>query len=232
MAARLTSIVESRLLAALRIGGLARAPLPPSSHSSFETQTLLCITNRFEAALRLRGRTEPTAGRAPHARTQLSVTAAAPGGAAAAAAAAAPYDYAAVLTPRVVMAAALPTVEGGGGGVLDGVAERRGGLDGLAERGGEALWPLPGGAADVDGVGAGIGDAVGDGQDSGADGAGGAGDAEGGRSPAAPLSLHGGIKRSVLKKKRRHGFLRRLETTGGRRVLSKRRIKGRKFLTV
>jgi ribosomal protein L34 len=224
MAARLPSIVESRLLAALRMGGLARAtPTTPSSHS-FEPQTLLCITGRFEAALRLRGRAEPAAGRAPHARAQLSAPAAAPGGAAAAAAA--PFDYvaaaAAAAAAPAAVAAALPAIGGGGGG-LDGVAERRGGLDGLAERGGEALWPLP------DGVGAGIGDAVGDGQD-GQDG--GAGGAEGGRAPAVPLSLHGGIKRSVLKKKRRHGFLRRLETTGGRRVLSKRRIKGRKFLTV
>ena len=46
------------------------------------------------------------------------------------------------------------------------------------------------------------------------------------------MELHGGIKRSVIKKKRRHGFLQRLSTTGGRRVLTKRKIKGRKYLTV
>jgi large subunit ribosomal protein L34 len=46
------------------------------------------------------------------------------------------------------------------------------------------------------------------------------------------MELHGGVRRSVIKKKRTHGFLQRMASTGGRRVLRLRRNKGRKFLTV
>lgn len=49
---------------------------------------------------------------------------------------------------------------------------------------------------------------------------------------AVEMELHGGVRRSVIKKKRTHGFLQRMASTGGRRVLRLRRNKGRKFLTV
>jgi len=49
---------------------------------------------------------------------------------------------------------------------------------------------------------------------------------------AVEMDLHGGVRRSVIKKKRTHGFLQRMASTGGRRVLRLRRNKGRKFLTV
>lgn len=37
---------------------------------------------------------------------------------------------------------------------------------------------------------------------------------------------------SVVRKKRRHGFLHRLSTTSGRRVLSRRRVKRRRYLSI
>ena len=124
---------------------------------------------------------------------------------------------------------------GGAGGVVVGTGAGSNVGSGL---GGAAPLHAPEPGADL-GIGSGAGADVGsdggiDGGVGGGGGGGGAGSEGGldGRAPVAPLSLHGGIKRSVLKKKRRHGFLRRLETTGGRRVLSKRRIKGRKYLTV
>lgn len=37
---------------------------------------------------------------------------------------------------------------------------------------------------------------------------------------------------SVVRRKRKHGFLARLKSQGGRKVLQRRKLKGRKFLTV
>ena len=37
---------------------------------------------------------------------------------------------------------------------------------------------------------------------------------------------------SIVRKKRRHGFLRRMATTAGRRVLTRRLVKGRQWLSI
>jgi large subunit ribosomal protein L34 len=56
-----------------------------------------------------------------------------------------------------------------------------------------------------------------------------------GGAPGAP-ALDCATKRtyqpSVIRKKRRHGFLHRMSTTAGRRVLSHRRVKRRRFLSI